>query len=262
MSFARPILRPLVRIVVGLLAIPLFRLFLRRVVRLQELDAELEKDLEQWFRASLVLLCATANMEDLIFGWVPLNLQENYAWITVGLRLMLAIGVIESMPDQELFTIIHPGPSWRGFDWRRPFGSVKRSWRQLAKGLACQHLARSSPVFALLAAIYGGYPDVNDPEQYERMYDDWIVGWVCYTFAITQYLIIGLVTSRDKALDALAEFDRRIAERRAELVEEFDVREGGKERGARSREGRKRKAESGKPEAERVKPSEHRAPDS
>jgi hypothetical protein len=39
--------------------------------------------------------------------------------------------------------------------------------------------------------------------------------------AITQYLIIGLVTSRDKALDVLNEFDRHVAIRRRELVEEF-----------------------------------------
>ena len=47
----RPMLRPLARFVVGLIAIPMFRLFMRRVVRLQDLDQELEKDLEQWFRA-------------------------------------------------------------------------------------------------------------------------------------------------------------------------------------------------------------------
>ena len=96
------------------MAIPLFRLLLRRVVRLQELDQELEKDLEQWFRGSLLLLVATANMEQMLFGWLEdvsrLNLQEEHAWIAVGFRLLLAIGVIESMPDQSLFAIIHPGP--------------------------------------------------------------------------------------------------------------------------------------------------------
>ena len=47
-------------------------------------------------------------------------------------------------------------------------------------------------------------------------------GWVCFGFAITQYLIIGLVTSKDKALDALSEFDRQVALRRRELLDEFD----------------------------------------
>jgi hypothetical protein len=34
---------------------------------------------------------------------------------------------------------------------------------------------------------------------------------------------MGLVTSKDKALDALSEFDRQVAIRRQELLEEFDV---------------------------------------
>ena len=41
--------------------------------------------------------------------------------------------------------------------------------------------------------------------------------------AITQYLIIGLVTSRDRALDVLSEFDRAVAKRRNELIEEFKL---------------------------------------
>ena len=62
-------------------------------------------------------------------------------------------------------------------------------------------------------------------DQFERRRERWLVGWVCYLLAITQYLIIGLVTRRDKALDMLSEFDRAVAERRKELVEEF-VEEG------------------------------------
>ena len=40
---------------------------------------------------------------------------------------------------------------------------------------------------------------------------------------ILQYLIIGLVTSRDKALNVLNEFDRQVAIRRRELIEEFEL---------------------------------------
>jgi hypothetical protein len=56
-----------------------------------------------------------------------------------------------------------------------------------------------------------------------RQRERWLVGWVCYLMAITQYLIIGLVTSRDRALDVLSEFDRAVAKRRNELIEEFKL---------------------------------------
>jgi hypothetical protein len=210
-------LRPLVRLTVGLLAIPVFRLVLRRVIRLQELDAELEKDLEQWVRGSLLLLLATANMEQVFFGWVPLDFQGNYAWLLIGARLLLAISVIEAMPDQDLFSIIHPGPPkpfWPKTDRLRGLlGQV----RPTCRGLLCQHLNRSSPVLAIMSAIFGG--DAEVPGQYVG----WLVGWICYFMAIAQYLVIGLVTSRDKALDVLSEFDRQIAIRRRELIEEFEI---------------------------------------
>jgi len=221
MQVLRPVIKPMTRLLIGALAIPLFRLLLRRVVRLQELDQELEKDLEQWFRGSLLLLAATANMETFLFGWLEdvsrLNLQEEHAWIAVGFRLLLAIGVIESMPDQSLFAIIHPGPPAIRFRRGVPcFGLKEQCWPYL-KGMLCQHLNRSSPVLAIMAAIFGGNP--SKPDQYTHC----VVGWVCYGLAITQYLIIGLVTSKDKALDALSEFDRQVAIRRQELIDEFDV---------------------------------------
>ena len=53
----------------GLIAIPVFRFIMRRVFRLQDLDDELEKDIEEWFRGAL-LLAASANMEHLLFGWM------------------------------------------------------------------------------------------------------------------------------------------------------------------------------------------------
>ncbi len=209
-AILRPILKPITRLFVGFIAIPIFRLFLKRVARLDRLDAELEKDLEQWFRASLLLLVATANMEQFLFGWVPLDLQGDQAWIGVGLRLLLAIGVIEAMPDQELFSIIHPGPPKIKMS-RRICGDLWRKRRAFLKGLLCQHINRSSPVLAIMAAIFGGEPGTVS----------WTVGWVCYGLAIAQYMAIGLVTSRDKAMDVIGEFDKRVADYRAELVEEF-----------------------------------------
>lgn len=202
----QPMMRPAVRFFVGLIAIPLFRVLLKRVIRMQEIDAELEKDLEQWFRASLVLLAATRNMEEYLFGWVPLNLQGEDQWIAMGFRLLLAISVVEMMPDQELFAVIHPGPPKLKFSWNWRFvHEVRSQFKAIAKGLVCQHINRSSPVFAIMAAIAPGN-----------------VGWFCYGMAIAQYLIIGLVTSRDKALDFIAEFDKQVALRRKQLIEEFD----------------------------------------
>jgi len=228
------VLRPLSRLVVGLVAVPVFRFLLRRVFRLQELDAELEKDLEQWFRGSLLLLVATANMEHVLFGsWIPLDLDGRHAWVGVGLRLLLAIGVVEAMPDQELFAVIHPGPPpikpRRGV-----LRELSRKKWLIIKGVVCQYLNRSSPVFAIMAAIFGARIDaawIADMQQqsnqfadvFSRAHEKWIVGWACYGIAIFQYLVIGLVTSRDKALNVLAEFDRAVAHRRRELVEEFDV---------------------------------------
>lgn len=208
----RPILRPLTRVIVGLIAIPLFRLFLRRIVRLQDLDDELEKDLEMWFRGSLLLLVATANMEGAIFGWIPFESWEgDYKWMLMGFRIMLAIGVVQSMPDQELFSVIHPGPPRLKFTRKNPFfKQCREQFRPFCKGVICKHLNQSSPVFAILAAIAEGW-----------------VGWFCYCMAIAQYLIIGLVTSRDRAYDVLSVFDEQVAKRRRELIKEFDlVKEG------------------------------------
>lgn len=44
---------------------------------------------------------------------------------------------------------------------------------------------------------------------------------MCYFVAITQYLIIALISSTDKAGDLLGNFDRAVAEQREELIEEF-----------------------------------------
>jgi hypothetical protein len=265
----RSILKPITRVVVGLIAIPIFRFILRRVFRLQELNDELEKDLEEWFRGALLLLAASANMEHLLFSWMSnVDWLDRADWLTLGLRLMLAIGVIEAMPDQELFAVIHPGPP----KMKRGTNVFVQLWRkkwQYAKGVVCQHLNRSSPVLAMMCAIVGSQlplisdsseqvftenvmitmpyvqvltpvgaaspviavesanallPDlVRAADEFDRQWEQWLVGWICYLLAITQYLIIGLVTSRDRAMDVLSEFDRAVAQRRRELIEEFNL---------------------------------------
>lgn len=269
----KSVLRPITRVIVGVIAIPVFRFIMRRVFRLQDLDDELEKDLEQWFRGALLLLAASANMEHLLFGWMDrLDWMDRMDWLTMGLRLMLAIGVIEAMPDQELFAVIHPGPP----KIKPGRSALKEFWRkkwQFLKGFVCQHLNRSSPVLAMMTAIVGAQvvtlhsPEVDAvnwsycqqigtvspvnaaigaqlynenvrgaqqylhdlprlQEEHRRHWERWMVGWVCYLLAITQYLIIGLVTSRDRAMDVLSEFDRAVAQRRRELIEEFQIENG------------------------------------
>ena len=162
-SLLKPIVRPITRLVVGSVAVPLFRWFIKRVLRFGTLDNELEKDLEQWFRGALILLLATQNIETALFPWVepvihsrftqpaplapavpatefdnltpsdrPTNLsptvaaipsasmlevsQNDYGWILLGFRVMLAIGVIQMMPDQELFALMHSRPPKHNFD--------------------------------------------------------------------------------------------------------------------------------------------------
>src|SRR5262245_16870771 len=208
------LLRPLIRLLVGFIAIPLFRVFLRRVVHLQRLDSELTKDLEQWVRGSLLLLVATKNVEHAVFGalagdWFEeAAAHQEYVWLSLGMRLLLAVGVIETMPDQELFSIIHPGPTRLLFPRGRRLAAVRQQWRPFCKGLLCRHLDRSSSVFAIMAVIFGA---PTHP----------VVGWVCYSLAIVQFLIIGLVSSRDKALDVLREFDHHIRLRRSELADKY-----------------------------------------
>lgn len=173
-------------------------------------EEELEKDLEEWFRAALILLIATANMEHLLFGWVPLDLQGDQSWVGIFFRLLLVIGVIELMPDQALFSVLHSGPLNLPVG-KRLFHELWQRRTYWIKKAGCVHLNRSSPVFAMMSAIFGGDP--NSPGA--------MIGWICYVLAISQYLIIALITSADKATDLLAKYDRVIAEQREDLVEEF-----------------------------------------
>jgi hypothetical protein len=202
------LLRPLIRLLVGFIAIPLFRVFLRRVIHLQRLDSELTKDLEQWVRGSLLLLVATANVEYALFGAYLDDWKKEYVWFILGLRLLLAVGVIETMPDQALFSIIQPGPAGLLLPRGHRIRAAREQIWPLCKGIFFRHLDRSSSVFAIMAVIFGG-PDHT------------VVGWVCYGLAIIQFLIIGLVSSRDKALDVLSEFDRQIRLRRDKLVDRY-----------------------------------------
>ena len=206
----RPLLKPLTRILVGLIAIPIFRLIMRKGMRMAKVELELEQDLEQWFRSAVILLVATANMESLLFGWVPLDLQGNDSWIGVFLRLLLVIGVIELMPDQALFAVLHSGPL------KLPVGKriLIELWQNRVfwiKKMGCVHLNRSSPVFAMMSAIFGGDPDLPSAA----------IGWACYGVAIIQYLIIALITTADKTGDLLTTYDKAIEQQRENIIEEF-----------------------------------------
>lgn len=201
----QPVLKPLLRLVVGLMAVPIFRLIISKIFHNKQLDDELEKDLEEWFKASLILLVATKNVEMAIFP----GLQETGAWdpIITGLRLMMIVGVIDLMPDQQLFSFIHPGPPEIKFDRKVGIrGTIKKYWKPYLKGMVCKYMNQSTPVFAILSGLFQG-----------------TTGWICYDMAVVQYLIIGLVTSQDKAREMLSEFDKQVAERRDRLVHEFHL---------------------------------------
>ena len=189
--FYTPVLRPAVRIVSGLVAIPVFRFLLKRILRVKTNDAELERDLELWFRGAILLLAATANLEDFLFGWTQWH-QNSDPWLTMLLRLLLAIGVIETMPDEDLFALVHRGPP----PLRWGPGGFPLAWRQrraFLKGIGVLHLKRSSPVFVIMCVVFGGAAHSLN----------WLVGWACYGLALTQYLIIALATDRTRAAPLL-----------------------------------------------------------
>jgi len=207
-----PIVRPATRYTVRFLAVPVLRALRKRVSWIAELDDELEKDFEEWFRGSLLLFVATRNFEQWVANLMEVTFDHTISernWFITACRLLLAIAVIEAMPDQELFQIIHGGPPRLKRDGTRTlWQDIRAQAWPILKGIGAQHLSRSSAVFAIIAVILGS-----------------TVGWVCYGLAVVQYLIIGLVTSRDKALDVLAEFDRQVARKREELIEEFQIDE-------------------------------------
>ena len=92
--------------------------------------------------------------------------------------------------------------------------------------VCCQHCFSTSPILTAVSVVSILQLDPEgtvEADQFSRQWERWLVGWVCYLMAITQYLIIGLVTRRDRAVDVLSEFDRAVAERREELVKEFQL---------------------------------------
>lgn len=211
----KPVIKPFVRLILGLLVIPLFRLFLHRVLR-KELDEELEKDISQWLKGSILLLVATSTMEATFFFWVP----PEKDWLKLAMRLLLAVGVIENMPDQALFSIIHPGPPPFAFRLGHLFEDLRAQfWPQL-RGIFNQYLSRSSAVFAILSVVLDPRP-LMGPEVEQTLFQPAIIVWVCYGIAITNYLIIGLVCSRDKALNVLSRFDKAVSDQRHQI--EFDL---------------------------------------
>jgi len=205
-----PIVRPATRYTVRFLAVPAFRVVSRRIPGLKELDQELEKDVEQWFRGSLLLLAATKNFELFIARLLEAKWDWNVSeenWLLTALRLLLAIAVIEAMPDQDFFDIIHSGPpTFQRTPGQTLQQDVRAQTWPFVRNLLARHLSRSSAVFAIMAVIFGN-----------------AVGWVCYFLAIAQFLVIGLVTTRDRALDVLSMFDERVAEKRQELIDEFRI---------------------------------------
>jgi hypothetical protein len=163
---------------------------------------EMERDLEQWFRGSLLMLAATANLEHFLFGWSKWwseqDATKEIVWQTLALRLLLAVGVIESMPDEDIFSVVHRGPPKLKLT---SLAGLREAWArkvEVLKGFGVLHLRRSSPVFLIMAVILGGKPG-------EVLHT---VGWWCYGLAITQYLIIALITQRDKFNGILEAFDR------------------------------------------------------
>jgi hypothetical protein len=203
----KPVLRPVIRFICGLIAIPLFRLILKRVCRVETRDEEMERDLEGWFRGAILLLAATANMEAILFGWISLFKSGDSAWITLLPRLLLAVGVIESMPDEDVFSILHRGPPKLKLTTRAGWREAWRRRGEMLRGLGVLHLRRSSPVFVIMAVVIGD-------EQHDREHT---VGWWCYGLAITQYLIIALITQRDKFAGLLDAFDRQADAIRSEI---------------------------------------------
>lgn len=204
----RVVTKPVMRLVIKLIAIPFFRVVLKYLMRVEVISEELEKDLSQWFRASVLLMIATHNMEGLLFQTENTNyrLLDLADAVLFGLRLMLAIGCIEGMPDQELFRLIHSGPPKpKSTGARAVAREVGQNWRAWLWGVFCIYLSRTSPVFAIVSVFNKGP-----------------AGWICYSLAITQYLIIGLVASRDRALDVLASFDAEVAVRREELLSDLE----------------------------------------
>ncbi len=203
----KPVLRPIFRLLSGAIAIPTFRFILRHFFGRKTFSREMEKDLEMWFRGAVIMLAATANLEDFLFGWLPWHKNEE-PWLTMLLRLILAIGVIEHMPDQELFAILHRGPPKLKLTSRSGWKEAWQRRREFLRGMGVLHLKRSSPVFVIMTVIFGNAPGTRE----------FIIGWVFYGLAVLQYLIIGMITDGDRIGGLLKQFDKRAASMREEML--------------------------------------------
>lgn len=204
----KPVLRPILRLISGLVAIPLFRFLLKRIFKVKANDAEMERDLEMWFRGAVLLLAATKNFEDFVFRCLSWETEHHIVWQTMLPRLLLAVGVIESMPDEDVFSILHRGPPKLKLTTRAGLADAWHRRGEVLRGLAILHLRRSSPVFVILAVVFG-----NDPGRPE-----FVVGWWCYSFAVAQYLIIAFITQRGRIAGLLESFDRKASALRHEIV--------------------------------------------
>lgn len=205
----KPVLRPIFRILTGLIAIPAFRFVMRHCFPNKTFSREMQRDVELWFRGAVLLLAATANLEDFLFGWLPWHKSED-PWLTMFLRLLLAVGVVESMPDQDAFAIIHRGPPTIKLT---SIAGWKQLWKRrhdVLRGIWVLHLKRSSPVFVIMTVIFGGPAGSGESN----------VGWVCYALAVVQYLIIGVMTDSGRIAKLLEEFDRSAAAIRKEIQAE------------------------------------------
>ena len=87
---------------------------------------------------------------------------------------------------------------------------ARTAWRQrwlVIKGFAVLHLKRSSPVFVIMTVVFGDR--IGGAE--------WKVGWWFYGLAIGQYLIIALITDRDRVEGMLAVFTKRADDIRSDI---------------------------------------------
>lgn len=205
LPFAEEILRPVTRSLFGWLIAPVSRV-IRVVPGLRRLDGETIQDIHQWMRGSVLLFFATKNVESLLFGDALQHISEEHRVLTLIPRFLLALSVIETMPDQDVFGLIHNRMGLgidRKSEWLPQF---KMCFKPMLKKLLCQHLNRSSCVFAIIATIAPGW-----------------IGWTAFGLAVSQYLIIGLITTRDEARSALDRFDEMVARRRTEFMSEFEI---------------------------------------
>jgi hypothetical protein len=112
------------------------------------------------------------------------------------------------MPDQELFAILHRGPPKIKLSSKKAFKEAWARKLEFLKGIGVLHLKRSSPVFVIMTVIFGGTVGSRD----------FYIGWIFYGLAITQYLIIGVITDGDRVNGLLAQFDKKADALRQEML--------------------------------------------